>query len=63
MSIMLKEKKNVIAKVERPNGDRVKHIFILKITHLNVVLKELQFYNFNTNYIECLRDARALINV
>lgn len=59
----MKEKKNVIAKVGRPNGDRVKHTFILKITRLNVVLKELQFYNFNTNYIECLRDARTLINV
>jgi hypothetical protein len=60
---MLKEEKNVIAKVERPNGDRFKHTFILKITLLNVVLKELRFYNFNTNYIECLRDARTLINV
>lgn len=55
--------KNVIAKVERPNGDRGKHVFILKITRLNAVSKELQFHNFNTNYIECLRHARTIINV
>lgn len=49
--------------MERPSGDRGKHVFILKITHLNAVLKELQFHDSNTNYIECLRDARTLINV
>lgn len=60
---MLKEEKNVIVKVERLNGDRFKYIFILKIIFLNVVLKELRFYNFNINYIECLRDVRIFINV
>jgi hypothetical protein len=36
---MSKNKINVIGKTEWPTGDRVKCIFILKITHLKFFLK------------------------